>query len=210
MSSTASVATKLITPAAILSYPWLDEAQPPLQEGGKSMFSAVLIFDPNTMEKYAQFGTTLDALKAAATVAAQEKFGDKLPALLRNPNFKSGIRTDVEEKPGYPAGSVFINARNERRPGLVYLWPNPADHKPMIVPEDKITEAFYPGAIVRASVRAFGFDKGGNKGVSFALNNLQLIDGKAPRLDNRKAAEDDFEADASAKPASLADLGVDQ
>lgn len=222
----SSDATKVITPAAILSYPWIDEPQIGTDDNGKpngkDMFSGVLVFVDAIMERYPQFGITLDALRAAAKVAGEAKFGSQYAALLRNPNFKPGFRTDVEEK-GYPAGSTFINARNKSRPGLVYLYPDPRDGKPaLVVPglatagydltdADKkgIKDVFYPGAIVRASVRAFGFETKGNRGVSFALNNLQLIDGTVPRLDNRKAAQDDFEADASAKPASLADLGVE-
>ena len=197
--------TVVVTPAAILSYPWIAEPQPPLDEKGKSMFSAALIFSDEIMRKFNQFGTSLDPLRAAAKAAATEKFGDKLPTLLRNPNFKSGFRDDGEDK-GYPKGAVYINARNERRPGAVYLYPAP-DGRPALVLPDDIKDAFYPGAIVRAQVRAFGFDKAGNKGVSFALNNIQLIDGSAPRLDGRAAAEDAFEADATAAPPELDDAG---
>lgn len=216
MSSSKSNATRVITPVAILSYPWLDEAQAPLEGStGKPMFSAALIFVPEIMQRFAKFGPSLDGLKAAAGVAAAEKFGDKLTGLLRNPNFKTGFREDGDEK-GYPKGAIYINARSERRPGLVYLFPEigcvPAEGKscpPALVPEDRIKEDFYPGALVRASVRAFGFDRAGNRGVSFALNHIQLIDGTAPRLDSRKAAQDDFEADPSKAPASLDDLGVE-
>lgn len=202
-------ATKLITVAAILSYPWLSEPQPPMagSSNPKLMYSAVLVFDPATMAKYPQFGTSLDPLYNAAKTALLAKFGDKLPALQRNPNFKPGIRGDIEGK-GYPEGSVFVNARNERRPGLVYLYPDPSDGKPAVVADADVEDVFYPGAIVRASIRAFGFDTAGNKGAAFALNNIQLLDGTAPRLDSRKAAKDDFTADASAAPAPLDDLGV--
>jgi ssDNA-binding protein len=205
--TTQTNATKLITPVAILSYPWLDEAQPPQEEGGKAMFSGALIFVPEIMAKFPQFGNLgeqFSVLKSIATAAASEKFGDKLPALLRNPNFKPGYRTDGDEK-GYPAGAVYINARSERRPGLVYLYPD-ASGKPAIVPEDRIKEDFYPGALVRAVVRAYGFDRKGNRGVAWGLNHLQLIDGTAPRLDNRKAATEEFSADASLSPASLDDI----
>lgn len=205
--ATQSNATKLITPVAILSYPWLDEAQPPQEEGGKAMFSGALIFAPEVMARFPQFGDLgqqFEALKKITLTAATEKFGDKLPALLRNPNFKPGYRTDGDEK-GYPAGAVYINARSERRPGLVYLYPD-GTGKPALVPEDRIKEDFYPGALVRAVVRAYGFDRKGNRGVAWGLNHLQLIDGTAPRLDNRKAATEEFSADAAASPASLSDI----
>lgn len=210
--NTEQNATKLITPVAILSYPWLDEAQPPQQNDdgtpgtGKAMFSAALVFVPEIMARYPQFGDLgkdFAILKKITGIAAQTKFGDKLTALLRNPNWKPGYRLDGEEK-GYPAGAVYINARSERRPGLVYLYPDESG-KPALVPEQQIETAFYPGALVRAVVRAYGFDRKGNRGVAWGLNHLQLIDGKAPRLDNRKAATEEFEADASLSPSSLDD-----
>lgn len=211
--STTNDPTKVITPVAILSFPWFFEAQPPQVDPktqkpqGKAMYSAALIFDAETMAKYPQFGTSIEPLKAAAQYALNEKFGDKLAGLLRNPNFKTGFRTDGQQW-GYPEGSIHINPRNERRPGLVYLWPD-ASGKPAIVPEDAIKDVFYPGALVRASVRAFAYDKQVNKGVSFALNNIQLIDGTAPRMDGRTAVQDEFTADATKAPASLDDLGAE-
>lgn len=216
----------MLTPVAILSYPWLGDPQPPFvdangKSNGKPMHSAALVFVPEIMARYPQYGTSFAPLKAAIEASAKETFGDKLPSLLRNPNFKQGFRTDGEDK-GYPADSIYINARNERRPGLVYLWAD-TDGKPaMVIPQlatigytitdadlDKIKAVFYPGALVRASVRAFSFNHPVNKGVSFALNNLQLIDGTAPRMDSQKAAKDDFSADASAAPASLEDAGAE-
>ena len=70
----------------------------------------------------------------------------------------------------------------------------------MITDPDEV----YAGAIVRASVTSFSYDVSGNKGVSFALNNVQKIrDGE--RLDGRARAQDDFQADPNAK-ADLADM----
>ncbi|HKJ88554.1 MAG TPA: ssDNA-binding protein, partial [Gammaproteobacteria bacterium] len=55
---------------------------------------------------------------------------------------------------------------------------------------------------VRASVRPFAYDTQGNRGVSFALNNIQLLrDGE--RLDSRVAPEEDFDA---VEPVDLSDL----
>jgi hypothetical protein len=58
---------------------------------------------------------------------------------------------------------------------------------------------------VRAQLRAFSYDSNGNKGVSFALNNIQKL-GDGERLDNRQAATDAFEADLSAAPADISAL----
>lgn len=195
--------TKVITPKAMLSYPHLAEAKAG-PDGGTPKFGASLVFLP---------GTDISELERAAYAAAEEKFGKTWMA----PNgqvypiaeaFKLGVfrwpfRTDGVKK-GYPEGSVYINVRSERRPGLVYAWPDPATGKPAIVPADEVQTAFYPGCFVRASIVAFGYDKVG-KGVSFSLNNMQkLADGE--RIDGRAAAQDEFDADLSAAPADLEEL----
>ena len=57
---------------------------------------------------------------------------------------------------------------------------------------------------MRFSITAFGYDVKGNKGISFALNNVQKwADGE--RLDGRVRAEDEFSAEAPVT-ADLSDL----
>jgi len=103
---------------------------------------------------------------------------------------------------------VYINARNEKKPGIVYGYAGP-DGRPARMPDDKIKTEMFPGVVVRASVTPFAFDRPDNKGLSFALNNLQFVR-VGPRLDGHAAAEDEFAIDLSAAPASLADLGGDE
>jgi hypothetical protein len=187
----AKTATRVVTPEAILSYPHLFE--PTIAPGAKeASYSASFVFPA---------GTDLKTLKLAAIAAGKDKFGDKFEAGVRNGSIKLPFRTDVEEK-GYPEGSTFINARSKQRPGVVSIFPDPSNGgKPTPITD---TDKVYPGVIVIASLTAFGYDKAGNKGVSFALNNVQVRrDGE--RLDSRKAATDEFAADESAV-ASLEDL----
>jgi hypothetical protein len=47
--------------------------------------------------------------------------------------------------------------------------------------------------MARATVAPFAYNNSGNKGVSFALNNLQICRTDGERLDGRIAAEDDFD-----------------
>lgn len=198
------MSAKLKTPRAILSYPHLHTPQES-SNGKAPKYGAALIFTPEVLaipEERALF----DALKQALKDAAIAKFGaDKVAALFKNPNFKPGIRTDAKD--GYPEGSVYINARAAQQPGFVYAHAEPGTNppKPARIPLDKIKDELYPGAIVRASVSAFGFDTDGNKGVSFGLNNIQkLADGE--RLDGRVAAENEFDVDLSQAPADLDNL----
>ena len=55
-----------------------------------------------------------------------------------------------------------------------------------------------------ATLNVFAYDKAGNRGVSFRLNNVQKLD-DGERLDGRLKAEDDFEA-IDDKPADINDM----
>ena len=163
----------LITPQAILSYPALYEAKP--NDNGELFYSCALVFPP---------GTDLSEMRAAADAAGREKFGAKW-----NPKtFKLPFREDGEDK-GYPAGSVFINAKSKGKPGVVDRYKGP-DGKPRPITDP---DEMYAGALVRASVRFYGFETKGNKGVAVALNNIQKL-GDGERLDGRMKAEDEFDA----------------
>jgi hypothetical protein len=187
--------TLVVTPTATLSYPHLDQPQAPQKgQAGKPKYSATLVFAE---------GTDLTALQAAVMAAGEEKWPGKFTEMLRVGAVRSPFRKDAEAK-NYPTGSVFLNVRSEQKPGVVYLHAG-ADKKPAVVPDEKIKEDLYPGASVRAQLRAFSYDSNGNKGVSFALNNIQKL-GDGERLDNRQAATDAFEADLSAAPADISAL----
>lgn len=183
--------SKVITPEAIISYPAIFETD----KNGK--FGCALVFPA---------GTDLSDLKQAAFQVVVDKFGEpKAKEMLKKGQFKliggshHTFRTDKEEE--YGEGAVFINARGTKQPGVVSRIPDPRTGKPMAITDP---EEIYPGAVVRASVSPFWYDKEGNKGVAWGLNNLQKIrDGE--RLDGRSRAEDEFAADESAV-ASLEDL----
>lgn len=186
--------TLVVTPRAMLSYPHLDVPQAGNQLGAKAKYSAAFVFPE---------GTDLAALEAAVFAAAEEKYPGKGAEMLMKGILKSPFRKDAEAK-GYPAGSIFLNTRSDRKPGTVYLHAGP-DKKPAVMPDDKIKDELYPGCYVRAQLRAFAYDSNGNKGVSFALNNVQkLADGE--RIDGRQDATEAFDADLSAAPADLAGL----
>jgi hypothetical protein len=190
---------QLITPLAILSYPHLDQPQPST-DGKPPKYSAALVFTKELLSLPGE-QAKLDAMVAAGQAAIEAKWPGKLAELLKSENFKKGFRKDGEEK-GYPAGSIFVNVRSGQQPGTVYAYAGPDGKKPAQMPTDKIKAELYPGAIVRASVTAFAYDTSGNRGVSFGLNNIQKVrDGD--RLDNRVAAENEFDIDLSAAPADL-------
>ncbi len=167
--------TTIITPPATGCYVFLTRPQPSMNPGGDPQYAITLVFPKSA---------NLSELKAAAKAAAEKKWGNKIPTNLRNP-FRDGD-TDKPDDPVF-ANSIFISARTKQKPGAVA-----PDRQPLPEPEFDL----YSGMRCRASVTAFAYDTAGNKGVSFALNNVQkLADGD--RLSGRKAAEDEF---ASAPP----------
>lgn len=174
---------KVITPIGILSYPNLFTPQAAMDEGSKSKYSAVIIWEE---------GTDLSAVEAAMFEAAEEKWGKKGVDMLKKGNIRNPIRDDWEMKNGYPENSRFLNAKTINRPGVVDRYADPATNKARVI-ED--ASEMYPGCLVRFSITAFAYDVKGNKGVSFSLNNVQRM-GDGERLDGRNNAADEFEAEA--------------
>lgn len=196
---------KVITALAVLSYPWLHTKQKQKDDStALPKYSATLIFTPALLALPGE-QERFELMKAALRAAGVEKFGaEAFAKLVKGEKFGKAFRTDWEAK-DYPENSIFFNTRSDQQPGLVYPHAEPGTTKPAKVAAEDIQKTFYAGAIVRASLSAYGYDRSGNKGVTFGLNNLQKIrDGE--RLDNRAAAEDEFTADLSAAPLDNSDL----
>jgi hypothetical protein len=139
------------------------------------------------------------AMKEAIVEAGKEKFSKafkdaagKWPSSVRNP-FKKTADNDklvagleeaglkVEDWP------LFVAARSKDKPGVV--GPN---GKPDGVDDEQV----YPGRYARATLQAFGYDQGGNKGVTFGLVNVQLLDNDDELVigSGRVSAETEFDA----------------
>ena len=169
MSKQEQSTKRVITPIARLSYPYLFEKSEGMN-GGEGKYQCELIFGSDA---------DLAELRRAANEAAKDKWGDKIPKNLRSP-FRQGDE-DREDKDGY-AGSIFIGARSKDRPGVVVG----RDRQPCGDPSE-----VYGGCYVKASVTAFAYDQAGNKGVSFALNNVWKIKDGEP-FGSRRNAEQEF------------------
>ena len=193
----------LFTPVSTLSYPHL--AKPQDAKGDqKPKRSATFVFSKND---------DIKALEAAAREVAIEALGPKKGAVYPLFGGKgSAFRTDNADK--YPSieGAITLSARTDRTVGLVYRHADPATitaenpkGKPAKVEQEDIEEVFYPGAMVKGHVKPFWYDKEGNKGISWALNNIQKW-AEGERLDSRIAAEDAFDADMSEAPADMSDM----
>lgn len=167
----------VVTPMFRASFPHVFKPHA-FDDKQKAKYSVVMLFDKTH---------DITALKKAAHAATVEKWGadkTKWPKTLRTP-FRDG--NEKSDLAGYK-DTIFVSASTERKPGLI-------DRNKV---EITIEEDFYGGCYARAEVVAFAYDNMGNKGVSFALNNIQKVkDGDA--FSGRKAAEvvfdDDFEFD---------------
>lgn len=160
---------RVITPLARLSFARLFKPEK-YGDKGELKYSCSLLFDATT---------DLSSLKAAANAAIEERWGNKPPKGIKMP-FKDGDEKDYE---GY-AGKTFIEARTVDKPGVVIG----KDRTP-VTNESSV----YSGCWVKASVTAFTYDTGANKGVSFALNNVWVIRDGEPFGTARKSAESEFE-----------------
>lgn len=188
-SNKSTINKRVVTPEGVLSYPKLftPELGPEAKPGDKPKYGTTIVFAP---------GVDLAPLRSIIAAVAKEKWGEKATAMFQSGALRSPLRKDAEEK-GYAAGSIFINARSTEKPSVVSRYAGP-DGKPLVVTDEA---EIYPGVHARISISAFAYDKAGNKGVSFGLNHVQKL-GDGERLDNRKKAQDEFDADLK-EPASI-------
>jgi hypothetical protein len=165
------VKKKCITPEFRVSFPHVFEANS--YQGQAPKYKLTMLFDKKT---------DLKELRRAVHNATIEEFGSdktKWPKNLKSP-FRDG--DEKEDMQGY-AGTIFVSSTSKQRPGVV-------DQKR--APITKEDQTFYAGCYARASLIAFYYDTAGNKGVSFALQNVQkLRDGE--QFSGKKRAEDEFD-----------------
>lgn len=159
---------KVLTPKFRVSFPAVFVPRAAM-DGAEPKYSVVMLF-PKTAD--------LSKLKAIAKQALVEKWGDKIPKDLRSP-FRDGNEKELD---GY-ADCIFITASSKMKPGLV------DGQKQEIISADE----FYAGCYARATVNAYAYDRNGNRGVSFGLQNIQKLEEGEP-FSGRTRPEDDFDA----------------
>lgn len=177
----------LRTPTGVLSFPALFKPRAPAP-GAEPRYSLNLVFDAAT-QKSPEFL----ALKQAVMDVIETEVG---ASKARDKAFLAGLRLpfrDAGEKSyaGYAKGLIYIAAWSKERPGIV-----DARLQEVLVPDD-----VWPGQLARCTVKPFWFSNSGNKGVSFGLNNVQIVKADMPRLDGRRKATDDFDTVAGAAGA---------
>ena len=185
--------TKVVTNRVRFSY--LNVFAPRLNDlSGKTEFSTqVLVPKSDT--------ATVNALKAALTAALKAKFGDKKPAGIKNP-LKDGdapvAEGGKELGPEYAGHYYFSCKCSADKP------PQVVDHEGQALMSAK---DFVSGDFGRVSVTAFAYDVKVNKGVSFWLNNVQMLEKGDSLGGGATTAADDFGTPVS-KPAKVVDVNT--
>ena len=192
--------SKVLTPVFRASFANVFEARKaPGADKAKYSLTALYTDDPEVLPGCA----TVEQMKKLAVEVALEKFGntDKTKAAIKAGKIRMPFLTPDEGK--YPDEFVLEMRYNcdERFPPQVVDRIKGADGKPIPL-TDK--DEFYSGCWAIASVRAFAYDTAGNKGVTFALNNVMKIRDDE-RLDNRSSAAQDFADFAKAAPDATQD-----
>lgn len=133
---------------------------------------------------------TINAIKTAMKEVIIGKFGDKVPANLRNP-LKDGdkeTKSDGSPLADYYKGHYFLRVKSLEKPGVIG-----PDGKELHDAND-----FVSGDYGKASISAFAYDQMVNKGVSFYLQNLMLVDKGESFGGGKSTASDDFGVQSAA------------
>lgn len=121
-----------------------------------------------------------EAIENAKKEFATNKWGGKAPKKLSLP-LNDG---DDEEKDDEAyAGHYYINAKSNTKPGVV-----DKDFQPITDEED-----VYSGMWGMVSVSFYGYDKGVNKGIAAAINNVMKTKDDSRLGGDKESAESDFE-----------------
>jgi hypothetical protein len=137
-------------------------------------------------------GSDLTAAKKMANDAIVEQW----PIEAKRPRGLKSPFLDAEEKMGDDwKGWTLIRTSTTRKPGVIL--PTGSDAKP---------EDVYSGRWARLSLNAGTFDVDGNRGVSFFLNNVQLLRHDDPIGGAAPKATSDFEPVAVEEGADAEDL----
>lgn len=201
----------VISPEVVLSYPKLFKSELPkdAKPEDKKRWSLTALFTAEGVAS-AEFRNIVAACVAAARAKWPEaddkvQFDAKGMAFIFVGKPDDGVtlrmpfRRDVKAK-GYPEQfKLFMNSSKTDNP-------DKNSTPPEIIGRDgkRITDItrVYAGVRARFSGNPFTYESRGNKGVSFGLNNVQIL-GDGPRIDNRKSAEDEFGKLPEEEPAAL-------
>ncbi len=167
---------RIITPPFVLSFPHVFKPKPS-RSTGNDEYGCTMYFDKEKSD--------MSKIEAAVNQVVQDAFKGKRAGL------KMPIRDADDETDNYSTydgteGCWVISAKSVYKIGVV-----DENREDIIDPSE-----LYSGCICRASITAYDYNVDGNKGVSFALNNIQkLADGKPLAGTGQKASDEFSEAE---------------
>ena len=183
--------------------------------GAKEKFSVTMLFpkDGSSLVPNAT-GSDLLALRKLAVAAIKEKWGNdkaKWPSNLKALDLKTALSPSGRD--GWPfrdgdnvtwtgfEGMVSVKAGSMFQPGIVDA------KKKEILTESGI----WGGLICRADVNCWAYDTQGNQGVSFGLENLQVLKDDGVSFSGRSNASEAFDAfdDGSSEEGTTEDANDD-
>ena len=160
----------IVTPEFRVSYPNLFRPGKPMKPTDELKYSMACLFPKDAK---------LKALRNLRDAKIIETFGSLAAAPKK---WNDPLRDQGEkESMGYEEGSVFINVSSKTKPELV-----DKTGQPIIVEAD-----FYAGCYALAQIKAYWYDKAGNKGVGFGMNSVMKRRDGEP-LDGRMRAAEAF------------------
>jgi hypothetical protein len=184
------MSTKVVTPEAVLSFPNLFSPRPPRNDGDKPKYGCALLFKKQA-DRW-QDDPGLEHLRAALAAEVNAEW----PSKDKRPKIKWPILDGDEENYAGYEGHWYIRCNSIRRPTVV--GPDPSV-------EIIDAEELYAGAIVKAQVDAFTYNRPDSKGVTFGIEMLQKRrDGERIDGGGRAKAADVFDAVEGAAPAAPA------
>lgn len=139
----------------------------------------------------------ISLLKTAAGDCAKAKWGaDKVKELkIKNPFLKA----EEFKREGYLPGWILMRLSSKTKPTVLAT----VNGSRIKLTEDNGDEV-YPGRWCTVSVNPFPYDEEGNKGISFGLNNVMLLN-HDDSIGGRAKAEDEFEGDFGTADATTSD-----
>lgn len=179
------MATRVVTNKVRLSFPHLFTPYSMNPEKDAAKYSVMLLIpksDKATMK------AIYEAEKEAAELGKNTKFGGKIPANLASiikDGDEDGSAEDYPEREGMYY--MTISADPKFKPGIVDKDVNE------VLDQSEVYSGVYAKVSMTAFPYKYGDGPGGKKGVSFGLNNVQVL-AEGDSLAGGKRAAEEFEA----------------
>lgn len=180
-------------------------------EGGKEKYSITMLYPASGAPLIPSMpGDGVLELRKLALAAIKDKWGDdrqKWPASIKAIDLKTYV--SLTGKDGWPirsgsevdwdgfADMVFARASSQFPPGIVDQKLHPIIDK----------TAVYGGLLCRAQINCYAYDNAGNRGISFGLNNLQILKDDGVVFGSKQNAAEVFDAFAASGDLDSAGSG---